>query len=150
MEIEHHKWPSIKDWKPSWLRHSGFSILYWRSRVVFNPLSTSDDLINNIVVNSRNFNQACTKFSIPQRRQPLANTEQQKNSRKHIKSNLFWFLTHFKISSKNSWNHLSIINGYWTPLVTFNNHCCHFPKFLLVTDCSSKPIEKLAKRTFLS
>ena len=38
-----------------------------KSLVVFNPLSTSDDLINNIVVNSRNFNQACTKFSIPQR-----------------------------------------------------------------------------------
>ena len=34
--IEHHSWPSRNDWNPSWLRHSGISIISWRSLVVFN------------------------------------------------------------------------------------------------------------------
>ena len=34
--IEHHSWPSRNNWNPSWLRHSGISIISWRSLVVFN------------------------------------------------------------------------------------------------------------------
>ena len=58
MEIEHHKWPSRNDWNSRMAKPWGISIISWRSRVVFNPLVTSDDRINHIVFYSRNFNQA--------------------------------------------------------------------------------------------
>ena len=108
MEIEHHKWPSIKDLKSRMAKPWGFSILYWRSRVVFNPLSTSDDLINNIVVNSRNFNQACYSISV------ISVTKQAeyclKIDQKSYQFNFTSFGWDLKIAKKNSWNHLSIIN----------------------------------------
>ena len=61
MEIEHHKWPSRKDWNSWMAKPWGISILSWRSRVVFNPVITSDDPINYIVVYSRNFHQVICK-----------------------------------------------------------------------------------------
>ena len=61
MEIEHHKWPSRKDWNSRMAKPWGISILSWRSRVVFNPVITSDDPINYIVVYSRNFHQVICK-----------------------------------------------------------------------------------------
>ena len=92
-----------------------FNQLYWRSRVVFNPLSTSDDRVNHIVVYSRNFNQAlqkvkknreiteftlccfsllnvkkfvklyCVKWKIKTKSKKLA-----KSSRESINANIYW------------------------------------------------------------
>ena len=123
MEIEHHKWPSRKDWNSRMAKPWGISILSWRSRVVFNPVITSDDPINYIVVYSRNFHQVICKTlclkKLANKQKISRNSNVSNEKLKHSKKKLAkqrWFVdncdfTNF-LAKKNSWKTRWIpING---------------------------------------
>ena len=122
MEIEHHKWPSRKNWNSRMAKPWGISILSWRSRVVFNPVITSDDPINYIVVYSRNFHQVICKTlclkKLANKRKISRNSNVSNEKLKHSKKTRetamvcwqLWF--HDFFAKKNSWKTRWIpING---------------------------------------
>ena len=109
MEIEHHKWPSRKNWNSRMAKPWGISILSWRSRVVFNPVITSDDPINYIVIYSRNFHQVtwmtlCLKNSQNSNVSNEKPKQSKKNSRNSdgfltlIISRIFWLTCQIPIN----------------------------------------------------
>ena len=106
MEIEHHKWPSRKDWNSRMAKPWGISILSWRSRVVFNPLITSEDPINHIVIYSRNFQQAIVLF-------PWILWQ-------------LWFHEFFcNLNLKNSWKHVGFQLMDLKSFINWNPTCFH-------------------------
>ena len=123
MEIEHHKWPSRKDWNSRMAKPWGISILSWRSRVVFNPLITSEDPINHIVIYSRNFQQAIVLFPI--------NKSEKDSKRWKTREIAVDFVTvvisriFLQFEPKNSWKHVGFQLMDLKSFINWNPTCFH-------------------------